>query len=223
MKPLRTSHPTATVQRNWSDSSTPLTARRQRAAALVGNRRPNNSGSPAPSADEVKLVEVSARFLAEIADLTPGKSLEAKLNRDYGPSSETYQQLAALALHGLRDGWIANEEITGPTYRRSRLRPPSEEQSWLSITAVYMESLSDQIFTGQYHAHPYGEINCSIPVPGTGPNPELEGMDGFWVGSGWTSPGPGSHHFPRARGGGLIALFFLPAGRISYKVGREMP
>ncbi|KAJ7154800.1 hypothetical protein C8R46DRAFT_1118452 [Mycena filopes] len=148
-----------------------------------------STGSPAPSADEVKLVEVSARFLAEIADLTPGKSLEAKLNRDYGPSSETYQQ------DQIFTGQVSQYKLYIHTYER----------------------------TQQYHAHPYGEINCSIPVPGTGPNPELEGMDGFWVGSGWTSPGPGSHHFPRARGGGLIALFFLPAGRISYKVGREMP
>ncbi|KAJ7732682.1 hypothetical protein B0H16DRAFT_1732673 [Mycena metata] len=195
-----------------------------------------------PSTDELKLVEVSANFLAEIADLTPGKSLEAKLNREYGPSSEMYQQveilsplcwnfeftcavqqLAELALRGLRDGWLANQEITGPNYRRSRLRAPSEEQHWLSITAVYMESESEQVFAGQYHAHPYGEINCSIPVPGTGPSPELEGMDGFWVGSGWTCPGPGSHHYPRVRGGGLIALFFLPAGRISYNVKPEMP
>ncbi|KAJ7702962.1 p-hydroxylaminobenzoate lyase [Mycena rosella] len=180
-----------------------------------------------PSTDELKLVEVSANFLCEIADLTPGKSLEAKLNRDYGPSSEIYQQLSELALRGLRDGWLANQEvrrqITGPNYRRSRLRAPSEEQSWFSITAVYMESEGEQVFAGQYHAHPYGEINCSIPVPGTGANPELEGTDGFWAGCGWTCPGPGSHHYPKARGGGLISLFFLPAGRISYNATPDMP
>lgn len=110
------------------------------------------------------------------------------------------------------------------------------------------------MFQGQYHAHPYGgqsacystyysaltsftEINCSIQVPNTGPNPQLEGLEEFWVGvsgphqcltlrrliharryrsqKGWTCPGPGSHHFPRVRGGGVIALFFLPAGRIA--------
>ncbi|KAJ6523388.1 p-hydroxylaminobenzoate lyase [Mycena vulgaris] len=176
-----------------------------------------------PSADELELVKVSTNFLREIANLTPGKSLEAKLNREYGPSSETYQQLSELALRGLRDGWLANEEIAGPAYRRSRIRAPSEEQSWLSITAVYMESEGEQVFAGQYHAHPYGEINCSIPVLGTGSKPELEGLDGFWVGRGWTCPGPGSHHHPRARGGGLIALFFLPAGRISYNATPDMP
>ena len=117
------------------------------------------------------------------------------------------------------------------------------------------------MFQGQYHAHPYGgqsacystyysaltsftEINCSIQVPNTGPNPQLEGLEEFWVGvsgphqcltlrrliharryrsqKGWTCPGPGSHHFPRVRGGGVIALFFLPAGRIACERHRTL-
>ena len=48
------------------------------------------------------------------------------------------------------------------------------------------------------------------------------GMSG-WQGAGWTSPGPGTHHYPEVRGGVLVALFFLPAGRISYKAGPEAP
>lgn len=43
----------------------------------------------------------------------------------------------------------------------------------------------------------------------------------------WTSlyPDPGSHHYPQCRRGGVVALFFLPAGRISYdaKPEDEMP
>jgi hypothetical protein len=31
-------------------------------------------------------------------------------------------------------------------------------------------------------------------------------------------PAPGSHHFPEAKGGAVIALFFLPAGRIAYDI-----
>lgn len=36
---------------------------------------------------------------------------------------------------------------------------------------------------------------------------------------------PGSHHYPQCRRGGVVALFFLPAGRISYdaKPEDEMP
>jgi hypothetical protein len=68
-------------------------------------------------------------------------------------------------------------------------------------------------YSGQYHSHPYGEINCVVQV---GKTAELKGMQG-WQGAGWTSPGPGTHHYPEVRGGALIALFFLPAGRISYR------
>ena len=62
------------------------------------------------------------------------------------------------------------------------------------------------------HAHPYGEVNCVIPIRGD--HCELEGLNG-WQHAGWTSPGPGSHHYPRVRNGALVAMFLLPAGRIS--------
>jgi hypothetical protein len=44
---------------------------------------------------------------------------------------------------------------------------------------------------------------------------ELKGLQG-WQGPGWTAPDPGSRHYPEVRGGAVIALFYLPAGRISY-------
>ncbi|KAK9895485.1 hypothetical protein P389DRAFT_197542 [Cystobasidium minutum MCA 4210] len=176
-----------------------------------------------PHPDELALVALAEEFMTEIKDLTPGKKLEAKLNTEYGPESRYYKGFEELALRGLKDGWLANVEIEGPRYRRSRLRQPSEQLNWFSITAVYMDSLDEAVFSGQYHAHPYGEINMSIQVPGTGPNPQLEGLNDFWAGKGWTCPGPGSHHYPRVRGGGVIALFFLPAGRISYNATPDMP
>jgi hypothetical protein len=67
-------------------------------------------------------------------------------------------------------------------------------------------------YSGQFHIHPYGEINAVIPLDDTA---ELKGMVD-WQGAGWTSPEPGSRHFPEVRGGRCIALFFLPAGRIAY-------
>lgn len=71
---------------------------------------------------------------------------------------------------------------------------------------------SQEVYRGQYHQHPYGEINCVVQID---PSAELMGMSG-WQGAGWTSPGAGTHHYPEVRGGALVALFFLPAGRISY-------
>ncbi|WP_433299243.1 DUF4863 family protein [Pseudonocardia sp. CA-142604] len=38
---------------------------------------------------------------------------------------------------------------------------------------------------------------------------------------GSTAPGPGSHHYPEAEAGALIALYCLPAGRISYDITRR--
>ena len=60
----------------------------------------------------------------------------------------------------------------------------------MSITTVYLESQNE--YNGQYHAHPYGEINCVVQID---PTAELSGMQG-WRGAGWTSPGPGEFSLP---------------------------
>lgn len=87
-----------------------------------------------------------------------------------------------------------------------------------------MESPEEGVLRGQYHQHPYGEINCVVPVGDGGKRPELRGMQG-WQGAGWTSPGPGSHHFPEVRGGALVSVVVLPAGRICYEAepGKPQP
>lgn len=148
---------------------------------------------------------------------TPGKELEERLNRDYGPGNPYYEDLCSLVRQGLQEGWVAETELGyGKMYRRGKISLPSAETRFFSITTVYMES--EDVFSGQYHAHPYGEINCVVQVDDTA---ELEGMNG-WQGAGWTSPAPGTHHYPRVRKGALVALFFLPAGRISYKATPDM-
>ncbi|MBG7697829.1 DUF4863 family protein [Streptomyces sp. MC1] len=159
------------------------------------------------------LIERSIPFLAEVRNRTAGKDLEHWLNTTYGPDSELYQDLARLIRIGvLLEGWAANVEVDGPRYRRSRIAEPTEETHYFSITAVYMDSV--ERYRGQYHAHPYGELNLVVPID---PGAELAGPNG-WQGPGWTAPAPGSHHYPEVRGGALIALFYLPAGRISYDI-----
>lgn len=158
------------------------------------------------------LVEHSLTVLDEIKDRTPGKEVEEWLNRAFGPGSATYWNLAAAITRGVEDGWAAGVEVTGPHYRRSLVIEPSERTHFFSVNAVYMNS--HELMRGQRHMHPYGEINLVIPLS---PRAELAGPLG-WRGCGWTVPGPGSHHVPEVRGGALIALFYLPAGRISYDV-----
>jgi len=168
--------------------------------------------------DREALIERCIPFLDEIKDMTTGTEVERWLNDKYGPGSELYDTLARLVRRGVEEGWAANVQIDGPHYRRSRLAEPSAHTLHFSITAVYMDSTAvdqghaDQRFRGQYHGHPYGEFNMVVPVT---PGAALNGPNG-WCFGGWTAPAPGSQHYPEAKGGGVIALFFLPSGRISY-------
>jgi hypothetical protein len=165
------------------------------------------------------LIQTSIDFLDQVKDMTAGMALEHFLNARYGPGSAVYETLARLIKAGVRDGWAANIEVEGTNYRRSRIAEPSERTHWFSITAVYMDSTDNtqgnpgNTLRGQYHAHPYGELNMVIPLD---PGAALAGPNG-WCEAGWTAPGPGSHHYPEARGGAVIALFYLPAGRITYR------
>ena len=169
---------------------------------------------------KAQLMARSARFLAEVKNRTAGEDLERWLNDRYGPDSDLYRELAGLIRSGVEEGWAANVEIAGTHYRRSRLAEPGAATEYFSITAVYMDSTEGgrkdaaSVFRGDYHSHPYGELNMVIPLT---PGAQLAGPLG-WRGAGWTAPPPGSRHYPEARGGAVIALFFLPAGRIAYDV-----
>ena len=99
---------------------------------------------------------------------------------------------------------------------------PGADNLYMSLTCVYFDSQEE--YAGQYHKHPYGEINCVIPIDSTF---QLEGLPvgENWQGAGWTSLGAGTHHYPRSRGGKGFAFFFLPSGRIAYdaKPGEPQP
>ncbi|MFI5610267.1 DUF4863 family protein [Amycolatopsis sp. NPDC051903] len=164
------------------------------------------------SATPEDLIERSIPFINEVKNRTAGVELETWLNQHRGPGSELWDDLARIIKDGVADGWAANVEVDGPNYRRSRIIEPSERLSWFSITAVYLNSVP--LFCGEYHQHPYGEINMVVPLD---EGALLRGPRG-WQGPGWTSPEPGSHHYPEVVGGSLIALFYLPAGRISYDI-----
>jgi hypothetical protein len=168
------------------------------------------------------LIQRSIPFLREVKDMTPGAEMERWLNTTYGEASALYRELSRLIKAGVAEGWAANQEVEGPNYRRSRILEPVPETFQFSITAVYMNSQGarrfqdedegDDVLRGQYHGHPYGELNLVVPLD---KGAQLKGLQG-WQGPGWTAPDPGSRHFPEVRGGAVIALFYLPAGRISY-------
>ncbi|MBW0445734.1 DUF4863 family protein [bacterium M00.F.Ca.ET.228.01.1.1] len=165
-----------------------------------------------------QLVARCLPFLEEVKDMTAGTEAERWLNERYGVTSDLYQDLARLIKAGVKEGWAADVEIAGPKYRRARLVAPCAETFFFSITAVLMDSTGnaqnnpENSFRGDYHAHPYGEFNMVVPLD---EGAALAGPNG-WCHGGWTAPAPGSHHYPEAKGGAVIALFFLPAGRIAY-------
>jgi len=67
---------------------------------------------------------------------------------------------------------------------------------------------------GGYHLYPYGAINRVVPL---NEGAALAGPNG-WCYGGWTALAPGSRHFPEVKGGAVISLTFLPAGRIAFDV-----
>jgi hypothetical protein len=167
------------------------------------------------------LIQRSISFLKVVKDMTPSAATERWLNENYGEGSEVYDDLARLIRLGVKEGWAANQIIEGPNYRRSRIHETSPETFHFSITAVYLNSKDPKAFRdeedhdvlrGQYHGHPYGEFNMVVPID---KGAEIRGLWG-WQGPGWTAPDPGSRHYPEVKGGALIAMFYLPAGRISY-------
>jgi hypothetical protein len=178
-----------------------------------------NEDQPIGSRDD--LIQISIGFLREVKDMTPGAEMEKWLNEKYGEESQLYRDLTRLIRAGVAEGWAANLEVNGPNYRRSRILEAAPETFQFSITAVYMNSNEAKTFKdedgndvlrGDYHGHPYGEINLVVPLD---KGAQLKGLQG-WQGAGWTAPDPGSRHYPEVRGGAVIALFYLPAGRISY-------
>ena len=159
-------------------------------------------------------------FLQEVKDMTTSTEVEQWLNTKHGVESALYKDLARLLTLGVKDGWAAHVEIAGPRYRRSQLVLPSSETFFFSATAVLMDSTGtaqnnlEGSFRGGYHSHPYGEINLVVPLD---EGAALAGPNG-WCYGGWTAPAPGSHHFPEVKGGAVVSLSFLPAGRIAFDV-----
>jgi hypothetical protein len=162
----------------------------------------------------------SIAFMQEVKDMTTGTEFEQWLNAKHGVESPLYHDLSRLIALGVKEGWAADLEIAGPRYRRSQPALPGAETFFFSITAVLMDSTNNSqnnpegSFRGGYHSHPYGEINLVVPLT---EGAALAGPNG-WCYGGWTAPAPGSHHFPEVKGGAVISVAFLPAGRIAFDV-----
>lgn len=152
--------------------------------------------------------------------MTTGSAFEQWLNAKYGVESALYKELSRLLVLGVKEGWLADIEVAGVRYRRSHVAMPSADTFFFSATAVLLDSTDSTQHNPEgslragYHLHPYGEINLVVPLH---EGAALAGPNG-WCYGGWTAPAPGSHHFPEVKGGAVISLTFLPAGRIAFDV-----
>jgi Domain of unknown function (DUF4863) len=180
-------------------------------------------GSSLTSLSTSRIDDLVARFipfLQEVKDLTTSTVVEQWLNEKYGVQSAWYRDVSTRIAAGVKEGWLAHAEVAGPRYRRAQLAVPSAETFFFSITAVLLDSTDnaqnnpDNTFRGGYHLHPYGEINLAVPLD---EGAALAGPNG-WCHGGWTAPAPGSQHFPEVKGGAVLSLTFLPAGRIAFDV-----
>lgn len=165
-----------------------------------------------------ELIGRIAPFLQEVSDMTTSSEVEQWLNTNYGVESDLYKDLSRLVTRGVSEGWAADVEIAGPRYRRSLVMAPCAETLFFSVTAVLLDSTDntqnnpEDSFRASHHSHPYGEINLVVPL---NEGAALAGPDG-WCYGGWTAPAPGSAHFPEVKGGAVISLTLLPAGRIAF-------
>ena len=151
----------------------------------------------------------AADFRRQIAQLTAtlaGRPLDADLdawlNAEHGPSSETYRQLRAACEAGVAGGWMCEREGGGIRY--GRVCKPGEDLHGFSVDVVEMRDIA-----GPHHSHPQGEIDLILP---------LDGSDARFDGrpAGWCVYPPGSAHHPTVSGGRAYVLYLLPQGQIQF-------
>lgn len=70
-----------------------------------------------------KLAARSLEFLREIQNVTPGKDLEKRLNREYGPGNPYYEDFCKYIKQGWKEGWVATGDLDRGIYKRSKVRP----------------------------------------------------------------------------------------------------
>ncbi len=147
-------------------------------------------------------------FKAQLSALTAqltGKSLDAALdnwlNREHGPSSQTFVDLKAACQAGVAAGWLCEREGGGIRY--GRIFKPSADLHGFSVDVVDMQDIA-----GPQHVHPNGEIDLIMPIEGDARFDERP--------AGWLVCPPGSAHRPTVRNGRALVLYLLPDGQIQF-------
>jgi hypothetical protein len=142
-----------------------------------------------------------AALTAQIAGRPLDSTLDAWLNHELGPASETYRALKASCEAGVAAGWLCNREGGGIRY--GRIFKPADDLHGFSVDVVDMHDIA-----GPHHLHPNGEIDLVMPIEG---DARFDGRP-----AGWLVCPPGSAHPPTVTGGRALVLYLLPEGKILF-------
>jgi hypothetical protein len=123
------------------------------------------------------------------------------LNQHHSPDSESYQDLKAACLGGIKEGWMCAQEHGGIRFGRVIKAGPATHN--FSVDVVVMDEV-----VGPHHSHPNGEIDLVIPLD------DSALFDDH--GAGWVVYEAGSAHCPTVSNGTAIVLYLLPDGAIQF-------
>ncbi|RVT50042.1 4-hydroxylaminobenzoate lyase [Rubrivivax albus] len=154
-----------------------------------------------PAEFRVQIAGLTAQIAAHLAGRAPDAGLDAWLNAEHGPQSETYRALRASCEAGVAAGWLCDREGGGIRY--GRIFKPADDLAGFSVDVVDMHDIA-----GPHHVHPNGEIDLIMPVD---PDARFDGRP-----AGWLVCPPGSAHRPTVSGGRALVLYLLPEGRIEF-------
>jgi hypothetical protein len=142
-----------------------------------------------------------AQLTAQLAGRPLDAALDAWLNAEHGPASDTYRALRQSCETGVAEGWLCNREAGGIRY--GRVFKPADDLHGFSVDVVDMRDIA-----GPHHVHPEGEIDLIMPLEG---DARFDGRP-----AGWLVLPPGSAHRPTVTGGRALVLYLLPNGRIEF-------
>lgn len=141
----------------------------------------------------------------ELTDQLAGRELNQALqdwlNAEYGPGSETYEQLQQSCRDGVSQGWMCEREAGRIRY--GRVFKPEQALRDFSVDVVIMDDCK-----GPHHSHPTGEIDLLMPLEG-------EALFDDHA-AGWVVYPAGSQHSPTVSNGRAMVMYLLPQGRIEF-------
>lgn len=145
--------------------------------------------------------ELIQAFTAQLAGRELNRELQAWLNAEHGPQSDTYQNLAASCREGVTEGWLCEHEAGGIRY--GRVFKADETLNGFSVDVVDMDNCA-----GPHHRHPTGEIDLVMPIEGEAKFDQHP--------AGWVVYAADTAHVPTVSGGRALVLYLLPGGSIEF-------